>query len=80
MNHRYLVVAAITGMTTLFAADVLAQNGAASAGPAASQALEEAVVTVERREMNIQDVPLAVSVLSQKLHRRLGELLEARTE
>jgi iron complex outermembrane receptor protein len=66
MNHRHLVVSAVTSMTSLFATNVFAQKGAASPSSAASSGLEEVVVTAERREINVQDVPLAVSVLSSE--------------
>ena len=46
--------------------------GAASAQPAAPMQLEEMVVTAQKREQSLQDVPLAVSALSGDAMRAAG--------
>jgi iron complex outermembrane recepter protein len=62
---RKLILSLAAGGTCLAAGPVLAQ--AASTGASAVESLGEIVVTAQRREQKLQDVPIAVQVLTTDL-------------
>lgn len=69
--RSYLVVgasaAAILALASpAFAADAGAAAGASGTGDAGSTTLEAIVVTAEKREANLQDVPIAVTAFTSK--------------
>lgn len=65
MAIRKLILSLVAGGTCLAAGPVLAQT--ASTGSSAVESLGEIVVTAQRREQKLQDVPIAVQVLTTDL-------------
>ena len=61
-----------TGPLGLMALPVLIALGGAVPRPGYAQAMEEIVVTTRKREENLQDVPIAVNVISEEFIQRAG--------
>ena len=62
-KHKLMLSCALVAATATAAATAHAQSRAATSA-AASNTIEELVVTAERREMNLQDTPLSVVAMS----------------
>lgn len=61
IRHQVTALTSLVVLAGLMPASALAQEAGASASPA----LDEIVVTAERREQRLQDVPIAVTAFSQ---------------
>ena len=70
MHRRYSLLGAAALAVTSFAAGAHAQNAPPSGGGAAM--LEEVVVTAEKREANLQTVPVAVSAFTSERRDTVG--------
>lgn len=69
-NRKLLLLTAAAGVVLASAGQVMAQSNQASAQPAAAQppSIGDIVVTAQKREQRLQDVPVVVTVLNaQKL-------------
>ncbi|WP_129778393.1 TonB-dependent receptor [Peristeroidobacter soli] len=69
--RRYLSASAIALLPGLWVGGVMAQTETASEQDVATGGLEQVIVTAQRREQNLQDVPIAVTAVT-------GAMVEAR--
>ncbi len=65
-QHSLLSAAVIAGLVSMFALPALAQDAAPSAQKKEAKTLDALVVTAQKREEAMQDVPVAVTALSQQ--------------
>ena len=68
-NHFLMSTVAVLGLS---ASPAMAQNAAADSDDISSRRLEEIVVTAQKREQNIQSVPLSILSVSGETLNRAG--------
>src|SRR4051812_43336501 len=70
-KHHLMVGAALLGTLGVSAAHAQSR-GATTAAAATTNTIEELVVTAEKREQNLQDVPIAISAFSDRTRDVIG--------